>query len=102
MRKEQLFDLVQRVSALTKIAEPKIVGSHSLFAVTDRIPAIVSQSVEADFLLAEGGIAAIQSVNKILGITSEFFGSHGYHADGLGLATVILVPGLARASATVG
>ncbi len=47
MRKEQLFDLVQRVSAMTKIAEPKIVGSHSLFAVTNRIPFVISQSVEA-------------------------------------------------------
>lgn len=93
MRKEQLFDLVRRVSKLTNISEPKIVGSHSLFAVTDRVPAIVSQSVEADFLLSEGGIAAIQIVNNELGVTSNFYDNYGYHADGLGLATVVLVPG---------
>ena len=93
MRKEQLFDLVRRVSALTGIAEPKIVGSHSLFAVTNRVPYVVSRSVEADFLLAEGGIAAITIVNDELGVTSDFYDLHGYHADGLGLATVVLVPG---------
>jgi hypothetical protein len=73
VRKEQLFDLILRVSELTNIREPKIVGSHSLFAVTDRVPAIVSKSVEADFLLAEGGIAAINLVNDELGVTSNFY-----------------------------
>lgn len=93
MQKPQLFDLVKRVSELTKTSEPKVVGSQSIFAVTDKVPAIVSRSVEADFMLAEGGIAAIEAVNDELGITSDFFHQSGYHADGLGLATVVLAPG---------
>jgi hypothetical protein len=28
-----------------------------------------------------------------LGVTSKFYDQHGYHADALGMATVVLVPG---------
>jgi len=44
-------------------------------------------------MLAGGGIAAITRVNDELGITSGFYDTHGYYADGLGLATVVLAPG---------
>jgi hypothetical protein len=93
VKKEQLLDLTSRVSMLTNIDAPVIVGSHSVFAVTDRVPAIVSQSIEADFMLAAGGIKAITRVNDELGVTSDFYDTYGYYADGLGLATVVLVPG---------
>jgi hypothetical protein len=93
VKKNQLLDLIGRVSDLTHIREPIIVGSHSLFAITDRVPTIVAQSIEADFLLAEGGRAAISKVNDELGVTSDFYDANGYYADGLGLATVVLVPG---------
>ena len=93
MKKEYLLDLIQRVSELTGIVAPVIVGSQSLFAVTENVPAIVKDSVECDFLLASGGIQAIQIVNETLGILSPFSVAHGYFADGLGLATVVLTPG---------
>jgi hypothetical protein len=37
VQKWQLFDLIRRVSELTEIAQPIIIGSHSLFAVVSRL-----------------------------------------------------------------
>lgn len=93
MRKEAFFDLIQRVKDVTGLSEPVIVGSHCIYAVTDFVPDIVARSVEADFLLGPFGIELMQKVNQELGITSVFFKQSGYYADGLGLATVVLVPG---------
>lgn len=93
MKKWQLLDLIRRVHELTNINEPVIVGSQSLFAVTDQVPPIVARSVEADFLIAQHGIEARNKVGDELGITSGFYEVHGYYADPLGLATVVLVPG---------
>ena len=93
MRKQPFFDLIHRVSELTGIEAPIIVGSHTIYALTDQVLTIVRESIEADFLLAEGGIKAIRGVNKELGVTSDFYDESGYYADGLGLATVVLVPG---------
>jgi hypothetical protein len=93
VRKDQLFDLIRRINNLTGISVPFIVGSHCVFAVTDRVPSIVSQSIEADFLLAQWGIAVMEKVNEELGVTSNFYDQYGYHADALGMATVVLVPG---------
>lgn len=93
MKKWQLLDLIRRVHELTNINEPVIVGSHCLFAVTDQIPPVVDRSVEADFLVAQHGIEVRDKVGDELGITSGFYEAHGYYADPLGLATVVLVPG---------
>jgi hypothetical protein len=72
VQKEQLFDLVRRVNDLTGISLPIIVGSHSVFAITNLVPTIVRQSFEADFLLTpQGGIEAIEKVNEELGVTRE-------------------------------
>ena len=60
MRKEPFFDLISRVSELTGIEAPIIVGSHTIYVMTDQIPSIVRESIEADFLVAEGGIEAIR------------------------------------------
>lgn len=93
MKKTQLLDLIQQVSQFTESQAPIIVGSHSLFAVTDQVPAIVSRSVEADFLLAEWGIEVMREVGDKLGMRSDFFDANGYYADPLGFATVVLTPG---------
>ncbi len=93
MQKRQLFDLISRVSELTDIAEPIIVGSQSLFAITDSVPSIVSRSIEADFLLGPHGPEVMHKVGASLGMRSEFFDRQGYYADPLGMATVVLVPG---------
>lgn len=93
MKKEFLFDLIQRVRDLTGISAPVIVGSQSLFASTEDVPKIVRESVECDFLLATESIEAMRIVNETLGILSPFARASGYFADGLGLATVVLVPG---------
>lgn len=93
MRKELLFDLIRHVSELTGVETPIMVGSQTLYAVTESVPSIVRDSVECDFMLAEAGIEAIQAVNHHLGILSSFSKEKGYFADGLGLATVVLAPG---------
>ncbi len=93
MRKEPFFDLIRRVSELTGIEAPIIVGSHAIYVLTDQVPSIVRESIEADFLVAEGGIEAIRNVNHDLGVTSDFFDQSGYYADGLGFATVVLPRG---------
>jgi hypothetical protein len=93
VKKWQLLDLIRRVHELTNINEPVIVGSQSLFALTDQVPPIVARSVEADFLVAQHGIDLRNKVSDELGVTSGFYEAHGYYADPLGLATVVLVPG---------
>lgn len=92
MRKETFLELIQRVKEVSGIALPVIVGSHSLYAITDDVPAVVRASVEADFLMAGDDSDARIKVNKQLGITSAFHDEHGYYADGVGLATVTLPP----------
>lgn len=93
MRKENLFDLIRRVTEISGISQPIIVGSQSLYSITDQVPQIVRGSLEADFLLAGDDSDARVVVNKELGVTSTFYDTHGYFADGLGLATVTLAPG---------
>ena len=93
MKRWQFFDLIRRVSELTQITEPVIVGSHSLFAVTDFVPAIVDRSLEADFLLGPHGHEVIEMVRDNLGYTSDFYKQHGYFADPLGMAVVSFTPG---------
>ncbi len=93
MKRWQFFDLIRRVSDLTKITEPVIVGSHSLFAVTEFVPEIVDRSVEADFLLGQHGHEMMEMVRDNLGHLSDFYEKHGYFADPLGMAVVSFTPG---------
>jgi hypothetical protein len=93
MKKEHLLSLIQQVRDLTGIEAPIIVGSQSLFAFTDIVPAMVRDSIECDFLLGVESIEAMTAVNKTYGVTSQFARLSGYYADGLGLATVVLTPG---------
>ncbi len=93
MQKETFLELIQRVKEVSGIALPIIVGSHTLYAVSDTAPAVVRASVEADFLLAGESLETLEKVRKELGLTSAFHDAHGYFADALGLATVTLPPG---------
>jgi hypothetical protein len=93
VKKEYLIDLIHRVRALTGVSEPVIVGSQSLYAATEDVPVMVKDCIECDFLLATARIEAMRIVNQELGILSDFSRANGYFADGLGLATVVLVPG---------
>lgn len=93
MKRENLFDLIRRVTEISGVASPIIVGSQSLYSITDQVPQIVRGSYEADFLLAGDDSDARIIVNKELGVTSTFYDTYGYFADGLGLATVTLAPG---------
>ena len=93
MNKEQLFDLTERVKLVTGVKLPVIVGSQSLYGVTSHVPDIVKRSVECDFLLLAVGPTAFRAVIEQIGFASSFQETHGYYADAVGLATVVLPTG---------
>jgi hypothetical protein len=93
VRKEQALKLAQRVTEITGIAAPIIIGSQSLYAFTDDVPELVRQSVECDFLLASAEAHAFRQVIEEIGFASDFQAQTGYYADALGLATVVLPAG---------
>lgn len=93
MRKSDLFELIAAIKFLAPDETPIIVGSQAVHLVTNFPPEIVQQSIECDFLIA-GGKSEIRAViNKKLGVFSQFQIEHGFYADALGLATVILPEG---------
>ncbi len=93
MNKEQLLDLTERVKLVVGVELPVIVGSQSLYAVTAHVPDIVRRSVECDFLLLAAGPPAFRAVIEQIGFASSFQETHGYYADAVGLATVVLPTG---------
>jgi hypothetical protein len=93
VNKEQLLDLTERVKLLAGVEHPVIVGSQSLYGVTSRVPDIVRRSVECDFLLLAVGQPAFRAVIEQIGFASSFQETHGYYADAVGLATVVLPTG---------
>jgi hypothetical protein len=93
VNKEQLFDLTERVKLVAGVELPVIVGSQSLYAVTPQVPDIVKRSVECDFLLLAAGPPAFRAVIEQIGFASSFQETHGYYADAVGLATVVLPTG---------
>ena len=93
MNREQLLDLIERVKLVAGVELPVIVGSQSLYAVTSHVPDIVRRSVECDFLLLAVGPPAFRAVIEQIGFASSFQETHGYYADAVGLATVVLPTG---------
>jgi hypothetical protein len=93
VNKEQLLDLTERVKELAGIELPIIVGSQAVFGVTSRVPEIVQQSIECDYLLLAVGPSVFRAVINGIGFASDFQETHGYYADALGLATVVLLSG---------
>lgn len=93
MQKLPLFDLISEVRAILGDHKPILVGSQTIHAITEDIPEIALQSIECDFLIVGQGPDARTRVNDELGIESEFQKSHGYYADAIGLASVVLPDG---------
>jgi hypothetical protein len=93
VRKEQLLDLTERVSAITGIEIPIIVGSQSIYAATEHVPESVRKSYECDFLLLLVPRSAFTDVMEQVGVASDFQDRTGYHADPVGLATIVLPTG---------
>lgn len=93
MNKEQLLDLTERVRLVAGVEVPVIVGSQSLYAVTPQVPDSVRRSVECDFLLLAAGPPVFRAVIEQIGFASSFQETHGYYADAVGLATVVLPAG---------
>jgi hypothetical protein len=93
VNKEQLLDLTERVKLVAGMELPVIVGSQSLYAVTSLVPDTVRRSVECDFLLLAASPPAFRAVIEQIGFASSFQEEHGYYADAVGLATVVLPAG---------
>lgn len=93
MRKSDLFELIRQIKAIAPEETPIIVGSQAAHAVTQFLPEIVQQSIECDFLFASGKPETRVEVNKKLGVFSSYQLEHGFYADALGLATVVLPTG---------
>ena len=93
MNREQLLDLTERVKLVAGVELPVIVGSQSLYAVTSQVPDSVRRSVECDFLLLAAGPPVYRAVIEQIGFASSFQETHGYYADAVGLATVVLPAG---------
>ena len=85
-----MLDLTERVRLVTGVELPIIVGSQSLYALTAQVPESVKRSVECDFLLLAAGAPTFRAVIEEIGFASSFQETHGYYADALGLATVVL------------
>jgi hypothetical protein len=93
VNKEQLLDLTERVKLVAGVELPVIVGSQSLYGVTSQVPDSVRRSVECDFLLLAAGPPIFRAVIEQIGFASSFQETHGYYADAVGLATVVLPAG---------
>ena len=94
MRKSDLFELLSAIKSLAPDEITIVVGSQAVHLVTNFPPEIVRQSIEYDFLLTGDGKSEIRAaINKKLGVFSPFQIEHGFYADALGLATVILPTG---------
>lgn len=89
MRKSALFELIREINEISQEEKPVIVGSQAVHAVTEDLPEIVQRSIECDFLFS-GKSEARTAINKTLGVFSQFQIEHGFYADALGLATVVL------------
>ncbi len=93
MNREQLLDLTERVKLVAGVELPVIVGSQSLYGVTPHVPDIIKRSVVCDFLLLAASPPAFRAVIEQIGFASSFQETHGYYADAVGLATVVLPTG---------
>jgi hypothetical protein len=93
VRKSQLFELISAIKTLAPEDTPIIVGSQAVLMLTDFPPEIVQHSIECDFLIIGGKSETRAEINKKLGVFSQYQIEHGFYADALGLATVILPTG---------
>ncbi len=93
MQKSDLFELVRQIKQIAPEEIPIIVGSQAVHVITQILPEIVQQSIECDFLLASEKSETRAEINKKLGVFSSYQLEHGFYADALGLATVILPTG---------
>ena len=93
MRKSDLFDLIADIKSLSPDETLIIVGSQAAYAVTNYLPEIARRSIECDFLFAGGRANVREKVNKEFGVLTEYQDEHGYYADAVGLATIVLPEG---------
>lgn len=90
MRKLDLFKLIQKVNEISSEEKPIIVGSQAIHAIAEELSEIAQKSIECDFLFTFGKSEIRAKINKKLGVFSKFQLEHGFYADALGLATVVL------------
>jgi hypothetical protein len=90
VRKSDLLELIRQINEISPDEKPIIVGSQAIHAITENLPEIAKKSIECDFLLVGGKTDLRTKINKNLGVFSDFQLEHGFYADALGLATVVL------------
>lgn len=90
MQKSDLFELIREINKISPEEKPIIVGSQAVHVFTEDLPEIARKSIECDFLFAGGRGKMRAEINKKLGVFSNFQIEHGFYADALGLATVVL------------
>lgn len=90
MRKLDLFELIREINEISSEEKPIIVGSQAIHAIAEILPEIAQKSIECDFLFVGGKTETRTEINKKLGVFSNFQLEHGFYADALGLATVVL------------
>jgi hypothetical protein len=90
VRKSDLLELIRQINEISSDEKPIIVGSQAIHAITENLPEIAKKSIECDFLLVDGKTDIRTEINKNLGVFSDFQLEHGFYADALGLATVVL------------
>lgn len=90
MRKSDLFELIREINKISAEEKPIIVGSQAIHAIVKILPEIAKKSIECDFLIVGEKTETRIEINKKLGVFSNFQLEHGFYADALGLATVVL------------
>lgn len=93
VRKSDLFDLIADVNTVAPDEPLIIAGSQATHAVTEYPPELARKSVECDFLFAVGKAEVREKINKELGVLTDYQDEHGYYADAVGLATIVLPSG---------
>ena len=89
MNREQLLDLTERVKLVAGVELPVIVGSQSLY---DLMPHSATSSNDPSSATSYSSPPARRpsAVIEQIGFASSFQETHGYYADMVDLATVVL------------
>lgn len=81
MNRARLLELARRVAELSEAGAPVLVGSQALHGAVLQVPASVSGSFEADFLLDDVTPKALRAIGRELGAFSDYQDATGTHAD---------------------
>lgn len=90
MRKEQFEKILNILAESSSAPEIFIVGSQALYGVLDEIPRVAFLSNEVDVLVSDE--KTIDIIEKLVGITSEFYFEYGCYAHALDIKANLAFP----------